>query len=33
MTHKSKIIKQFHMNKIICLDETSVGSALKPTYK
>ncbi len=25
-------VKQFHMNKIICLDETSVGSALKPTY-
>ena len=24
-------VKQFHMNKIICLDETSVGSALKPT--
>jgi len=25
-------VKQFPMNKIICLDETSVGSALKPTY-
>jgi transposase len=25
-------INQFHINKIICLDETSVGSALKPTY-
>lgn len=25
-------IKQFPINKIICLDETSVGSALKPTY-
>jgi len=25
-------VKQFSMNKIICLDETSVGSALKPTY-
>ena len=25
-------VKQFHMNKIICLDETSVGSTLKPTY-
>lgn len=26
------MVKQFPMNKIICLDETSVGSALKPTY-
>jgi transposase len=25
-------INQFPINKIICLDETSVGSALKPTY-
>ena len=25
-------VKQFPINKIICLDETSVGSALKPTY-
>ena len=25
-------VKQFPMNKIICLDETSIGSALKPTY-
>lgn len=25
-------VKQFPMNKIICLDETSVGSSLKPTY-
>jgi len=25
-------VKEFPMNKIICLDETSVGSALKPTY-
>jgi transposase len=25
-------VKQFTINKIICLDETSVGSALKPTY-
>ena len=25
-------VKQFPMNKIICLDETNVGSALKPTY-
>jgi transposase len=25
-------VKQFPMSKIICLDETSVGSALKPTY-
>jgi len=25
-------VKQFPMNKVICLDETSVGSALKPTY-
>ena len=25
-------VKQFPMNKIICLDETSAGSALKPTY-
>jgi transposase-like protein len=25
-------IKQYPINKIICLDETSVGSALKPTY-
>lgn len=25
-------VKQFPMNKIICLDETSVGSVLKPTY-
>jgi transposase len=25
-------VKQFPMNKIICLDETSVGSALKSTY-
>ena len=25
-------VKQFPMNKIICLDETSVSSALKPTY-
>jgi len=25
-------VKQFPMNKIICLDETSLGSALKPTY-
>jgi transposase len=25
-------IKQFPINKIICLDETSVGSALKPNY-
>jgi len=25
-------VKQFPMNKIICLDETSVGSALQPTY-
>ena len=25
-------VKQFPISKIICLDETSVGSALKPTY-
>ena len=25
-------VKQFPMNKIICLDETSIGSALKPIY-
>jgi len=25
-------VKQFPINKIICLDETSIGSALKPTY-
>lgn len=25
-------VRQFPINKIICLDETSVGSALKPTY-
>ena len=25
-------VKQFPINKIICLDETSVGSALKPAY-
>jgi transposase-like protein len=25
-------VKQFPINNIICLDETSVGSALKPTY-
>jgi hypothetical protein len=25
-------VKQFPIDKIICLDETSVGSALKPTY-
>lgn len=26
-------VRKFLINKIICLDETSVGSALKPTYK
>ena len=25
-------VRKFPINKIICLDETSVGSALKPTY-
>ena len=25
-------IKHYPLNKIICLDETSVGSALHPTY-
>ena len=26
-------IKHYPLNKIICLDETSVGSALHPTYR
>jgi|SRR3989344_2635177 len=28
----TKKIKHYPLNKIICLDETSVGSALHPTY-
>jgi len=29
---KATEVRKFPINKIICLDETSVGSALKPTY-